>query len=49
VLTGLKAEVAAVLLTAVVVLGVAKLVSRAVAGTARRYHQRFDQTIETPI
>ena len=49
VLTGLKAELAALLLTAVVVLGVARLVSRAVARTARRYHQRFDQTIETPI
>jgi membrane protein DedA with SNARE-associated domain len=48
-LTGLKADVVAVLLTAVVVLGAAKLVGRAVARTARRYHQRFDQTIETPI
>jgi hypothetical protein len=47
-LANLRIGVLGSLLTAIAMLGALKLVSGLVARTARRYHQRFAHTIETP-
>lgn len=48
-LASLRLGVLGSVLTAIVILGGLKLVSRMAARAASRYHQRLDQTIETPI